>query len=151
MMTNNVASIKALLLRDLTSLEKEISSYSNEADIWKISGDIKNTAGNLALHICGNLQHFVGATIGKDGYVRQRDQEFNKKDIPVADLLKEIGSTKIAIENTLNGLTDEDLNQTYPLEVFGKPMTFSYFLIHLSGHLMYHLGQINYHRRLLAS
>ena len=150
-MKTNVDSIKSILIRDLTSLEKEIRSYQNESDLWKLDGDIKNTPGNLTLHICGNLQHFIGAVIGKDGYVRQREQEFGKKDVPAADLLTEIGRTKSAVTSVLNLLSDQDLENTYPKEVFGKPMTFSYFLMHLTGHLMYHLGQINYHRRLLAS
>lgn len=150
-MNTNVESIKEVLLRDLTVLEKEINAYTNPADLWVTRGDIKNSAGNLALHICGNLQHFVGAIVGADGYIRQRDLEFGQKDLPIGELQSEIEKTKLAIEKALNQLTDDDLNRAYPLEVFGKPMTFSYFLIHLTGHLMYHLGQINYHRRLLAS
>ncbi|WP_422360846.1 DinB family protein [Reichenbachiella sp.] len=150
-MKTNIDSIKSIFSRDLTSLEKEIRSYTNEKDIWKLEADIKNTAGNLTLHICGNLQHFVGAVIGEDGYVREREQEFGKKDVSAADLLAEIERTKSAITSALDRLSDQDLESTYPIEVFGKPMTFSYFLIHLTGHLMYHLGQINYHRRLLAS
>lgn len=150
-METNVESIKQILLRDLKSLEKEIGSYNNDSDIWLLSGDIKNTAGNLTLHICGNLQHFIGAIIGQDGYVRQREEEFGKKNVPAIDLIAEIRTTKQAVENALNKTSDDQLEDTYPIEVFGKPMTFSYFLIHLTGHLMYHLGQINYHRRLLAS
>lgn len=150
-MNTNVDSIKQVLLRDLANLEKEMRAYPNESDIWKLAGGIKNTAGNLALHICGNLQHFVGATIGSDGYVRKREEEFDKKNIPIHELIEEIQATKSAVENALEKLSDDDLNKVYPLQVFGEPMTFSYFLIHLSGHLMYHLGQINYHRRLLAS
>lgn len=150
-MKTNIDSIQSILIRDLDALEKEIRSYENEADFWKLGGDIKNTAGNLTLHICGNLQHFVGAVIGQDGYVRAREQEFGKKEVPAADLLAEIERTKSAVISALDQLSDQDLESTYPIEVFGKPMTFSYFLIHLTGHLMYHLGQINYHRRLLAS
>lgn len=150
-MNTNVQSIKQVFLRDLKSLEKEMALYRNESDIWKLAGDIKNTAGNLTLHICGNLQHFVGAIIGEDGYVRQRELEFGTKDMSVEELLSEIGRTKSAVEKALDKIKDEDLEKTYPIEVFGEPITFSYFLIHLTGHLMYHLGQINYHRRLLAS
>lgn len=150
-MNTNINSIKSILIRDLTTLETEIRSYSNEAHIWTLDGDIKNTAGNLTLHICGNLQHFVGAIIGKNGYIRQREEEFGRRDVSTADLLAEIEHTKKAVTSALDQLSDEDLERTYPKEVFGQPMTFSYFLIHLTGHLMYHLGQINYHRRLLAS
>ena len=147
----NTSSIKQILLRDLSNLEKEIAEYANEEDIWLVKGEIKNSAGNLALHICGNLQHFIGAIVGQDGYIRKREEEFAKKNVTVLELLTEIRTTKSAIEKALDKLTDDKLEERYPLEVFGKPMTFSYFLIHLSGHLMYHLGQINYHRRLLAS
>ena len=150
-MNTDVNAIKQILLRDLANLENEIKSYHQEADLWLINGDINNSAGNLALHICGNLQHFIGAIIGDDGYVRRRELEFETKDMPVAELLNEIGRTKSAIENALNKTSDIALEKVYPIEVFGEPMTFSYFLIHLTGHLMYHLGQINYHRRLLAS
>lgn len=150
-MNTNVDSIKEILLRDLASLEQEIKAYKVESDIWKLGGEIKNTAGNLILHVCGNLQHFVGSVIGRDGYVRQREEEFGRKDLKAKELLEEINKTKSAVTQALDQISDKDLESIYPLEVFGKPMTFSYFLIHLTGHLMYHLGQINYHRRLLAS
>ena len=150
-MRTNVDSIKQILLRDLTSLETEIKAYAEESDIWLLDGSIKNTAGNLTLHICGNLQHFVGAIIGNSGYVRHREEEFDRKNIVRETLLEEIGRTRKAVTQALDRIEDKNLEDIYPLEVFGKPMTFSYFLIHLTGHLMYHLGQINYHRRLLAS
>lgn len=150
-MRTNVDSIKQILLRDLTSLETEIKAYAKESDIWLLDGSIKNTAGNLTLHICGNLQHFVGAIIGNSGYVRHREEEFDRKNIVRETLLEEIGRTRKAVTQALDRIEDKNLEDIYPLEVFGKPMTFSYFLIHLTGHLMYHLGQINYHRRLLAS
>lgn len=150
-MRTNVDSIKQILSRDLTSLETEIKAYAKESDIWLLDGSIKNTAGNLTLHICGNLQHFVGAIIGNSGYVRHREEEFDRKNIVRETLLEEIGRTRKAVTQALDRIEDKNLEDIYPLEVFGKPMTFSYFLIHLTGHLMYHLGQINYHRRLLAS
>lgn len=150
-MRTSIESIKQIFFRDLTSLEKEMEAYITESDIWFIDGEIKNSAGNLALHICGNLQHFVGAIIGQNGYARTRELEFETKNKPVTELLNEIGRTKSAIVEALNKISDSDLEKIYPIEVFGEPMTFSYFLVHLSGHLMYHLGQINYHRRLLAS
>lgn len=150
-MRSSVEAIKLILLRDLTNLEGEIKAYHNQAELWSLKGDIKNTAGNLTLHICGNLQHFIGSVIGEDGYLRQREDEFGKKNLSAEELLSEIKSTKQSVEKAMDRISDDQLEEYYPIEVFGKPMTFSYFLIHLTGHLMYHLGQINYHRRLLAS
>ena len=141
--------LKQLFTSDLEKLKTEISSYTDEMNLWKISGDIKNSGGNLCLHLCGNLQHFIGAVLGNSGYVRKRDAEFSKKNVSVKELVKEVELTITAVENTLNHLKEERLGQKYPRNVFGYEMTTEYFLIHLAAHLNYHLGQINYHRRSL--
>ncbi|MGD8306697.1 MAG: DinB family protein [Ignavibacteria bacterium] len=138
-----------LFKRDLTKLKSEIRLYEDEADLWIIEKDISNSAGNLCLHIIGNLNHFIGATLGKTGYVRQRNAEFNLKDIPVKELSKMIDDTVIVIRNVLEKLSNDDLIKIYPVKVFDEEMTTEFFLIHLVAHLNYHLGQINYHRRLL--
>jgi uncharacterized damage-inducible protein DinB len=144
-----IGSVKELLLRDLTKLKQEISSYKTEETIWKLNGEIKNPAGNLCLHLCGNLQHYIGAVLGQSGYVRNRDAEFNTRALPKETLIKEIDNTFSIVLKTLTNLSPAGLDQQYPEDVFGKPMTTGHFLIHLAGHLNYHLGQINYHRRLL--
>ena len=135
--------------RDLGKLREEIEAYSDEADLWKIDGDILNSTGNLCLHINGNLQHFFGAVLGGTDYVRNRDAEFADKGISREKMLADIDETRSVIKATLAKLSDEDLDKTYPIEVFRKPMTTAYFLTHLATHLNWHLGQIDYHRRLL--
>jgi uncharacterized damage-inducible protein DinB len=142
-------SFITLFDRDIDRLYKEIAAYSSDDKLWELKGEILNTPGNLALHLCGNLNHFIGANLGNTGYVRDRDAEFATKDVSKADLLNMIEKAKLTVLTTLENLTDEQLGATYPLEPLGYPMTSNYFLIHLSGHLNYHLGQINYHRRLL--
>ena len=137
--------------RDLGKLREEIEAYSDEADLWKVSGEILNSAGNLCLHLTGNLQHFFGAVLGQTGYVRNRDAEFADEHVPREQLLAGIDETLVVIKSTLSNLSDDDLANTYPLEVFGEPMTTGYFLTHLATHFNWHLGQINYHRRLLAN
>jgi uncharacterized damage-inducible protein DinB len=135
--------------RDLTKLKSEISLYKDESELWITENDISNSAGNLCLHILGNLNHFIGATLGKSGYVRQRNAEFSLKDIPRKELFKMIEDTKTAIISVLEDLDEENLGNIYPIKVFEDEMTIEFFLIHLATHLNYHLGQINYHRRLL--
>ena len=141
--------LSQLFLRDLEKLKTEITSFKDEKKIWEVSGDIKNSAGNLCLHLCGNLQHFIGSVLGNSGYVRNRDAEFTKKDISIRELVAEIELTAKIVEKTLKELKKEELTKTFPINVFGYEMTSGYFLVHLAGHLNYHLGQINYHRRLL--
>jgi len=143
-------SVKLLFTRDLNQLKKEIESYQNEEAIWKIDKDILNSAGNLSLHLVGNINHFIGAILGNSGYVRNRELEFSLKNIPKTELILQIEKTIEVVHSSLDQLSEEDMNKEYPIEALGYPMTTEYFLIHLFGHLNYHLGQINYHRRLLG-
>jgi uncharacterized damage-inducible protein DinB len=146
-MTN---SLSKMFSRDLELLKKEINAYENEQLLWVTKKEINNSAGNLCLHLIGNLNHFIGATLGGSGYIRQRENEFSDKNILVQEMSNQINATILIIKDTLPKLSEEDLNANYPLEVFGTPMTTEFFLIHLTTHLSYHLGQITYHRRLVT-
>lgn len=135
--------------RDLNKLKNEIECYKNEDNLWLLEKEITNSAGNLCLHIVGNLNHFIGAVLGNSGYRRERDLEFSLKGFSKAELINQIDETIYMVEVVLQKLTAKKLEEEYPLVVFKEPMTTEYFLVHLSTHLSYHLGQINYHRRLL--
>lgn len=145
----NIQHIIALFDRDLKKLKVEIESYKSENTIWKIDKGINNSAGNLCLHLIGNLTTYVGLVLGKNPYVRNRELEFSSKDIPKAVLLSQIEATQKLVQTSLSDLTVSDLEQEFPMLVFEKPTSTEYMLIHLTTHLAYHLGQINYHRRLL--
>ncbi|RKE94772.1 DinB family protein [Ichthyenterobacterium magnum] len=138
-----------LFTRDLNKLKIEIQTYNDESTIWMTTENISNSAGNLALHLVGNLNHFIGATIGKTGYIRERDLEFSLKNIPRDTILEQIDDTIHVITKALKSLSSEDLQKEYKRRSFEDYMTTEYFLVHLTTHLSYHLGQINYHRRLL--
>jgi uncharacterized damage-inducible protein DinB len=139
-----------LYRRDLEKLISEISAYPSEESLWRVSGEIKNSAGNLALHLIGNLNHFIGVKLGGTDFIRDRDSEFSLRSVPRAEIIEKLRDTLAVLETTLPTLDQAILVETYPLEVMGYPMTTGYFLIHLYGHLSYHLGQVNYHRRLLV-
>ena len=143
-----IETLIKLFSRDLDALSAELNEYSDEKQLWQVEKNINNSAGTLALHVCGNLQHFIGAMLGNTGYIRDRESEFIKK-VSRAELLLEIDKTKSIVINTLNNLPLYRLNDNYPLNVFGHEMTIEFFLAHLHGHLTYHLGQISYHRRLI--
>lgn len=142
-------TLKYLFKRDLEKLKKEIIAYQQEENIWIVDKNITNCGGNLCLHLVGNLNHFMGNYLGNTGYVRQRDLEFSLKNVPRVTLIKQVEDTIVVIENTLNKLTEADLEKEYPIIVFKDKMETGLFLSHLTTHLTYHLGQINYHRRLL--
>ncbi len=142
-------SLRSLFNRDLNKLKTELEAYQKEENLWKVDKNIANSAGNLVLHLVGNLNHFIGTHLGNTGYIRQRELEFSLKDVPRAELIEKLEATIAMIDSVLPQLSEEDLKKEYPLIVFESAMTTDYFLIHLVAHLDYHLGQINYHRRLL--
>lgn len=142
-------TLKSLFNRDLNKLKVEIESYQNENQIWAIDHNISNSAGNLCLHLIGNLNTYIGAEIGKTDYIRNRILEFSLKDVPKSELISKIDQTILIVNNALDSLTESDLQSIYPQIIFEKEMTTEFFLVHLSTHLAYHLGQINYHRRLI--
>ena len=142
--------LKKILLRDLTALKNEIAAYNSEGSLWVIEKGISNAAGNLCLHIVGNLNTYIGAQLGNSGYIRNRELEFSLKDIAKADLILKIEATITVVIATLDNMSDSELEHEYPLLVLDHKTSTGYFLMHLTTHLAYHLGQINYHRRLVA-
>ena len=141
--------LRKLFLRDLGKLEKEINAYRHESSLWLIDKEILNSAGNLCKHLTGNLKHFIGHILGKTGYIRDREAEFSTTHLSKAALSLEIATTKEAINLSFDQLDTTKMKLKYPIDVLGYEMTVQYFLFHLLSHLNYHLGQINYHRRLL--
>jgi len=142
-------NITTFFERDLDKLKEEINLFKNEDDIWKIKQGITNPAGNLVTHLLGNLNHFIGKTLGHTDYVRKRDEEFSEKNIPREKLISDINSLKETIKNTLSHLSEEDLKKEFPVKIQEQTFTTQNMLIYLLAHFNYHLGQVNYLRRML--
>jgi uncharacterized damage-inducible protein DinB len=144
----NSEDCRILLLRDLDGLKRQLRAYPDEASIWATPPGISNSAGNIALHVAGNLQSFIGAELGGTEYERDRDSEFTRTAVPLVELELELDGAYEAVDQTLRTLPEGTLAEPFPV-AFGKvqPST-QRFLAHLCGHLSYHLGQIDYHRRL---
>lgn len=142
-------TLRQLFARDLGRLQQEIELYENEQLIWQVEKGIANSAGNLCLHLVGNLTTYISAELGGGAYIRNREGEFSQKGIARADLVRHIEKTRAAVDQALSRLPASALPAEYPLLVFETRTSTEYFLIHLATHLAYHLGQVNYHRRLL--
>jgi hypothetical protein len=135
--------------RDIRKLIEEVNLFRNEEDLWRTRGLVKNSGGNLVLHIAGGLNHLIGATLAKTGYVRDREQEFIGKGVLRKDLVAQLEDLIPMINKTVASLTPEQMEAEYPI-FFDKPKTsVSYVLMQLLLHLNYHLGQVNYLRRIL--
>lgn len=147
----NGQTLSYFIERDLLKLKDEIALYKNENDLWVLKGEISNSTGNLCLHLIGNLNHFIGSTLGHTGYVRNREVEFSDKNIPREQLLKRLDETIEVVKTCLSPLTVEDFDKEFALKMQERTVTTGQMLLHIATHLSYHLGQINYHRRLIAA
>lgn len=142
-------NIADLFQRDIDKLIEEINLFKKEKNIWKIKGTVKNTAGNLTLHLLGNLNHFIGRTLGHTDYIRRREDEFSIKGIPREKLVTDLILLKETIKNSLEKISIEDMKKEFPLKIKEEVLTVELMLIFLLNHFNYHLGQVNYLRRLI--
>ena len=135
--------------RDIRKLIEEVNLFKNEEDLWKTAGSVKNSCGNLVLHVIGGMNYLIGTTLAHTKYVRNREQEFIQKNVKRTELISQLEALIIIINQTLNALTAEQMEAEYPI-FFDKPKTsVTYVLVQLLAHLNYHLGQVNYLRRVL--
>jgi hypothetical protein len=145
-----IDDIQLLLSRELESFAKEIEMFPDDETVWVTVAGISNSAGNLALHICGNLKHYVGSIFGGSGYVRNRELEFSTRAGSRKDLISEIRSTIEVVTDILPRLSERTLAEVYPEKVGGNELPCHLFLLHLCTHTAFHLGQAGYLRRIIT-
>lgn|SRR5688572_29742649 len=142
--------IATVICRELRAVERELNAYQNEEQVWLVPDGLPNSGGTLALHIAGNLRHFVGTVLGGDSYVRDRDAEFSKRGVPRAEMISELRNAEKAVRETIARLDPAKFNEPYPLPVLNRRLNTGDFLLHLAAHLAYHTGQMDFHRRVVT-
>ena len=145
-------AVLVMLRRDLHGLDHEIAAYPDDESLWLTPPGISNSAGNLVLHLAGNLRHFVGHVVGGSGYVRNREAEFSARGMSRDALRAEIRTAVSEVESALQSMDVSRLAEAFPVGIGQPPKSvrMSDWLVHLATHLTYHIGQIDYHRRLLT-
>lgn len=143
-------SVAAIFDRDLRALAREVEAYADERDLWRLPPGIGNSAATLVLHLVGNVQHYLGYYFGGTGYRRDRPAEFAERDVSRAELLRRIEAARAAVQAAAAGPGDDRLAGDFPEVVGGARVNAGEYLIHLLTHFAYHLGQIDYHRRLVT-
>ena len=146
------AAIRAVLHRELAAVRRSVEAYGGDDQLWAERPGLPNAGGTLVLHLAGNLQHYLGAVLGRTGYRRDRDAEFARRNVPRVELLTELDAAAIAIDRGLKAVDGDPAASTaiYPETVGGRRVTTGDFLIHVAVHLAYHLGQLDYHRRVVT-
>lgn len=145
----DIKHLKSIFRRDLTRLKQELEAYRNESAIWETANEINNSAGTLGVHVIGNLNAYIGAELGGTGYIRDRDGEFSPRRISRREIGEQIEQTIDIVEQSLDRVSESQLDEEFPVPVSGRKQTTRFMLMHLITHLSYHLGQVSYHRRLL--
>ena len=144
-------TLRLLLTRELRAFKREIESYPDDASPWRVVPGMPNVGGTLALHVAGNIRHFIGAMLGQDGYVRDRDAEFARRDVPRTELLRALDDAIAAVERTMPRVSAAQLAAAYPEPIAKRRVSATDFATHLAVHLAYHLGQLDYHRRAVTA
>jgi len=141
--------LRRTISRDLQTFREEIERFPSDDAVWRTVPGVANPAGSLALHVCGNLRHYLGAVLGGSGYVRDRDAEFRLRGVPRSELVESLLGTEEIVIRVLQALTPEILLAPYPEAMYGDLRT-DWFLLHLGTHLAFHLGQAGYLRRTIT-
>ena len=146
-----ISDISEIFQRDLEAVINEVNQISEE-NLWKSHPGIINSVGTISYHLCGNLSYFIGKVLGNDGYIRDKNKEFEPQYFSKEILIQEIRYTQISVKNALNKLTSEQLLDPMPdTPPQHKGRSIQFFLIQLSCHLSRHTGQLNYLRRILEN
>ncbi len=143
-------TLTLLVTRELRAFKREVEAYPDDASLWRAVPGLPNSGGTLALHVAGNVQHFFGAILGRDGYRRDRDAEFARRDVARAELVAGLDAAIASVERTLSRLGAETLDGPYPEPIAKRTVSATDFAVHLAVHLAYHLGQLDYHRRMVT-
>lgn len=145
-----VRSVSTVLDRDLRALGREVEAYADERDLWRLAPGVSNSGGTLALHLAGNVQHYFGARLAGTGYHRDRPAEFADRDVPRTEIVRRIEAAREAVHAAAEAVDESALAAEFPEVVGGLRVATGEYLIHLLAHFAYHLGQLDYHRRLVT-
>ena len=150
-MPTQMNDLARVFARDIASVKAEVLAYPDDASLWAMPPGAPNAGGTLALHLAGNLRHFLGALMGQSGYVRDREAEFKTRGTTRADVAALFDACASEVAAAFAKAPANFLDVAPPLKM-PRDMTvpMSIGVLHLMAHLAYHLGQLDYHRRLVT-
>jgi uncharacterized damage-inducible protein DinB len=146
------ALVRTALIEELEQLRDDVKKLVeplSDAQLWQKPLEPGNSIGHLILHLTGNLNHFIGAQLGKTGYIRDREREFTEASPPPrSELLGNFDAAVAMFRRVVSGLTAEQLAAPHPDARFG---TVCKTLVHLTAHFALHRGQMSYIARLVQA
>jgi hypothetical protein len=149
-MANLIEIVRIQICRELDGFVREIDAFPDDDSVWVVVPGITNSAGTLALHVSGNLQHYVGHVLGGSSYVRARSREFSHRGSSRAELVADLRTASAVVTEALSRVSAAQLDADYPEPLGGHTINTAQFLVHLGAHLACHLGQAGYLRRVVT-
>jgi uncharacterized damage-inducible protein DinB len=138
-----LASARQLIAKqNLPHIVKCLQQLSEE-EIWWRPNAASNSAGNLVLHLCGNVRQWIISGLGGAPDKRQRDLEFSEQGpVPRRELVTRLRRTVRDAFRVLVKLSDDSLARKYSIQ--GYHVTGMDAVFHVTEHFGYHTGQIIY-------
>ncbi|MBL0940380.1 MAG: DinB family protein [Gemmatimonadaceae bacterium] len=144
------SELAALYRRDIARLIQEIRAFPNSDTLWHVVPGVSNAAGTLALHLEGNLREYIGRQLGSIAYQRNRPLEFSARGVEQAEIVARLEGVRELVPLVIAALDSSVLDADFPELYDGRALSTRQFLLHLYGHLSYHLGQVDYLRRVVT-
>jgi uncharacterized damage-inducible protein DinB len=136
------SSQERLAKLDLPLIVKSLQQLSEE-EIWWRPNPPSNSAGNLVLHLCGNVRQWIVSHLGGAEFKRERDLEFSEiGPIPRNQLVAQLRRTVRDACRVLARLSDDSLAQKHVIQ--GLHVNGLEAVYHVVEHFSYHTGQIIY-------
>jgi len=144
-----ISSIKSEYLR-YKKLGESAIKQTPENGVNKLFGDDNNSISVIVAHIAGNLNSRFTDFLATDGEKpwRNRDAEFEKRNLTKSELLQLWDDGWVVLLTTLDELSDDDLDKA--ITIREKELTVADALHRSLAHVSYHVGQIVYIARMIV-
>ena len=116
----------------------------SQEQLWSEKHGIPNSIGTLIRHLTGNLNHYLGAGILKNGYIRNREKEFSDTNLAKETIIAELETAVIIAKEAVSQINEEIILQPYTTPCGDNYESFAYHIVRLATHFALHLGQVDY-------
>jgi uncharacterized damage-inducible protein DinB len=136
-------------LREYTGRIETCLGMLNEEQVWARRAENENAAGNLVLHLCGNVRQWIVSAVGARPDVRERDREFSARGgVSIAALTECLRTTVEEAAGVLRAVTAERMAER--LVIQGYKVSVMEAIYHVVEHFSMHTGQIMFATKLLT-
>jgi uncharacterized damage-inducible protein DinB len=126
----------------LTRIVQCLQSLSEE-EIWWRPNEVSNAAGNIVLHLCGNIRQWVLSGLGEARDLRERDKEFSERGpIPRQALIELLKNTIEDANRVIETAPVSMLSREFDIQ--GYHVTGATAVTSVYEHFAYHAGQVIY-------